>query len=162
MSTWLTQMREPARQAELNAAIELMHFGYRAMVAKADRVLATRGLSRMHHRILYFVARLPRPSVNELLRTLAVSKQALNGPLRDLYAQQLIAFERAAEDARVKRLTLTPAGRRLEGRLSALQRQQFETVFASAGAEAEAGWRAAMAVLAAPELERSARVLPRG
>src|SRR5512139_1669753 len=137
-------MREPARQAELNAAIELMHFGYRAMVAKADRVLAARGLSRVHHRILYFVARLSRPSVNELLRTLAVSKQALNGPLRDLYAQQLIAFEREADDARVKRLTLTAAGKRLEGRLSALQRQQFEGVFAVAGDVAEAGWRVAM------------------
>jgi len=155
-------MREPARQAELNAAIELMHFGYRAMVAKADRVLAARGLSRVHHRILYFVARLSRPSVNELLRTLAVSKQALNGPLRDLYAQQLIAFERATEDARVKRLTLTPAGKRLEGRLSALQRQQFEAVFAAAGATAEVGWRAAMVVLAAPELDRAGRLLPRG
>ncbi len=162
MSIWLTHMREPARQAELNAAIELMHFGYRAMVAKPDRVLAARGLSRVHHRILYFVARLPRPSVNELLRTLAVSKQALNGPLRDLYAQQLIAFERAAEDARVKRLALTPAGRRLEGRLSALQRQQFEAVFAAAGPTAEAGWRAAMALLAAPELARAGRALPHG
>jgi DNA-binding MarR family transcriptional regulator len=153
-------MRDAERQAALNAAIELMHFGYRAMVAKADRVLAARGLSRVHHRILYFVARLPRPAVNELLRTLAVSKQALNGPLRDLYAQQLIAFERGADDGRVKRLALTPAGKRLEGKLSALQRQQFEAIFAAVGAPGEAGWRAAMAVLAAPELGRSGRQLP--
>jgi DNA-binding MarR family transcriptional regulator len=152
-------MRDASREAALNAAIELMHFGYRSMVAKPDRVLAARGLSRMHHRILYFVARLPRPAVNELLRTLQVSKQALNGPLRDLYAQQLIGFERGAEDARVKHLSLTPAGKRLEGRLSALQRQQFAAVFAAAGPEAEAGWRAAMGALAAPELERSGRVL---
>jgi DNA-binding MarR family transcriptional regulator len=153
-------MQDPARQVALNDAIELMHFGYRAMVAKADRVLATRGLSRVHHRILYFVARLPGRGVNELLRTLGVSKQALNGPLRDLYAQQLIAFERGALDARVKRLVLTPAGRRLEGRLSALQRRQWEAVFGAAGPDAEQGWRAAMAVLAAPELARAGRKLP--
>jgi DNA-binding MarR family transcriptional regulator len=152
-------MRDAPRQAALNAAIELMHFGYRSMVAKPDRVLAARGLSRMHHRILYFVARLPRPAVHELLRTLQVSKQALNGPLRDLYAQQLIVFERGAVDGRVKHLSLTPAGKRLEGKLSALQRQQFAAVFAAAGPDAEAGWRAAMGALAAPELERSGRVL---
>ena len=71
--------------------------------------------------------RLPSPSVSTLLRTLGVTKQALNGPLRDLYAQKLITFTRAATDARVKQLSLTPEGRKLEGRLSALQRAQSGT-----------------------------------
>ena len=153
-------MREPARQAALNAAIELMYFGYRAMVAKPDRLLATRGLSRAHHRILYFVARLGTPRVHELLRTLGVTKQSLNGPLRDLYAQQLIAWEPDAADARVRKLKLTPTGRALEGKLAALQRQQFETIFAAEGEAHERGWRAVATRLAAAELARSGRDVP--
>jgi DNA-binding MarR family transcriptional regulator len=150
------------RQVELNAAIELLHFAYRALIAKPDRMLAARGLSRVHHRILYFVARLPRPSVNELLRVLGVSKQALNRPLRELYAQKLIRFERASEDARIRRLELTAAGKRLEGKLSALQRQRFTAAFAASGANAEAGWREVMLRFALPEIERARRRLPDG
>ena len=153
-------MLDPSRRLALDAAIEAMHFAYRAMTARPDALLASRGLSRVHHRILHFVVRMTRPSVGELLRTLGVTKQALNGPLRDLYAQQLIAFERAEDDARVKRLSLTPAGRRLEGRLSALQRAQFEAVFAEAGPTAEEAWRDVIARLAAPELARAHYQLP--
>ena len=148
------------RRLELDAAVELTHFAYRAMTARPDALLAARGLSRVHHRILHFVVRLPRPSVKELLRTLGVTKQALNGPLRDLYAQKLITFTRAADDARVKHLSLTPEGRKLEGRLAALQRAQFAAVFDAEGAAAEAAWRAVMRRLAAPEITQARYVLP--
>lgn len=151
---------DPRRPRELDAAIELTHFAYRSMTAKPDALLAARGLSRVHHRILHFVVRLSRPSVGELLRTLGVTKQALNGPLRDLYAQRLVTFERAGDDARVKRLSLTAAGRGLERRLSALQRAQFAAVFAAAGPDAEAAWRAVTALLAGPELVRAGYALP--
>lgn len=153
-------MPDAPRRDALDAAIELTHFAYRAMIAKPDALLAARGLSRVHHRILHFVARMATPSVGELLRTLGVTKQSLNGPLRDLYAQQLITFARAPDDARVKHLSLTPAGRKLEGRLSALQRAQFAGVFDTVGKDAEAAWRDVMARLAAPEIARSGHRLP--
>jgi DNA-binding MarR family transcriptional regulator len=152
-------MVDLTRQNELNNAIELMHFGYRAMTAEPDQILARLGLGRVHHRILYFVARLPGAGVNQLLRTLQVSKQALNAPLRDLYARKLIAYERSIRDARVKELTLTSAGARLERRLSALQRRQFTAIFAVTGSRAELGWKSVMGELARPELERSGRRL---
>ena len=153
-------MIDPMRAEALNAAIELVHFAYRAMIAKPDEVLAARGLTRVHHRILYFAARSPGMSVNTMLRTLGVTKQALNRPLRELTKARLITMERSDQDARVKRLRLTAAGRRLESRLSALQQQHFATAFAFAGSTAEAGWRRAMAALAAPELRKSGRELP--
>ena len=83
------------RRRQLDGAVELTHFAFRAMTARPDALLASRGLSRVHHRILHFVLRLPAPSVSALLRTLGVTKQALNGPLRDLYAQKLITFTRS-------------------------------------------------------------------
>src|SRR4029453_5092947 len=131
-------MLDQKRRLALDAAIELTPFAHRAMTARPDALLATRGLSRVHHRILHFVVRLPKPSVSELLRTLRISKQGLNGPLRDLYGQKLITYTRAPDDARIKHLSLTAEGRKLEGRLSALQRAQFAAVFEAEGAAAEA------------------------
>jgi len=153
-------MLDQERRLALDAAIELTHFAYRAMTARPDALLASRGLSRVHHRILHFVVRLPKPSVSQLLRTLGVSKQALNGPLRDLYAQKLITYTRAPDDARVKNLTLTSEGRKLEARLSALQRAQFAAVFEAEGAAAEEAWSAVMRRLAAPEIDQSGYQLP--
>lgn len=153
-------MVDAKRRGELDAAIELIHFSYRELVVRPDRVLAARGLARAHHRILYFVAKLRQPSVSELLQALAVSKQALAGPLRDLYAQQLIRYERGVPDARVKRLALTDAGRKLEARLAAQQRQAFEAAFVVAGAAAEAGWRDVMRRLAADAMRRAGRPSP--
>ena len=146
-----------SRRASLDAAIELMYFAYRGMVAKPDRVLAARKLGRAHHRILFFVARLERPTVGELLRTLAVSKQSLSGPLRDLKAQDLIAWERDEGDARVRRLSLTRDGRKLEARLSVLQRRHFAAIFGAGTGADEAGWRAVMVRLAKAELAASGR-----
>ena len=45
------------RQAELREAIELFFFGYRAFTAPPDRLLEAWDLGRVHHRVLYFVAR---------------------------------------------------------------------------------------------------------
>jgi len=148
-------MKDAQRRLALDAAVELTHFAYRAMTARPDALLAARGLSRVHHRILHFVVRLPNPSVGDVLRTLGVSKQALSGPLRDLYAQRLITYSRSADDARVKHLSLTTDGRKLEGRLAALQRAQFAAVFDADGPAAEAAWRSIMRRLAACELAQA-------
>ncbi len=145
------------RADQLNAAIELLHFAYRAMIARADQLLARRGLGRLHHRILYFLARSPGSSVSALIRTLGVSKQALNAPLRQLLAQDLVSQSRAATDQRIRKLDLTAAGRRLEARLSALQREQFADAFGTVGAEAERAWRETMRRFAEPEMRKAGR-----
>jgi len=153
-------MIDAKRRGELDIAIELLHFSYRELVVRPDRVLAARGLARAHHRVLYFVAKLGAPAVSELLRALGVSKQALAGPLRDLVAQQLVRFERGAVDARVKHVVLTETGCKLEARLAAQQRQAFDQAFGAAGVQAEDGWRAVMAVLAADAMRRAGRPVP--
>jgi DNA-binding MarR family transcriptional regulator len=129
------------RQAELRESIELLFFGYRSFTARPDRILARRGLGRVHHRILYFVGREPGMSVNRLLATLAVSKQALNAPLRRLLESKLVSAQSAAHDRRVKELRLTAEGARLEQQLTGTQMNQLSEVFAAAGGEAEIAWR---------------------
>jgi DNA-binding MarR family transcriptional regulator len=136
-----------ARETALRLAIEQFYFGYRAFTVQPDRILAQRGLGRVHHRILYFVGRNPRISVNALLSMLGVSKQALNAPLRQLVEMQLMAMDTAEHDKRVRQLSLTPSGAELEAQLTGTQMRQLHAVFEQVGASAEAGWHQVMRYL---------------
>ncbi|WJW76437.1 MarR family winged helix-turn-helix transcriptional regulator [Thiohalobacter sp. IOR34] len=136
------------RIGELNAALEALHFGFRALTAHPDERLARLGYSRVHHRVLYFIARNPECSINELLDIMRVSKQYLHRPLRQLIDDGLVVVRQDLHDRRVKRLRLTPKGKRLEATLTGEQRKQLARVFDRAGPEAEAGWRQVMALLA--------------
>ena len=124
----------------LNDAWRVMHFALRAVVAEPDRMLAKRGLTRVHHRILFFVAREPAVSVGALQATLDVTKQALNAPLKQLQAQGLIVLVKADHDARVRELRLTSEGTQLEAKLTGEQHRMFADAFVQAGEDAKAGW----------------------
>lgn len=137
----------PEAEAALRLAIERFYFGYRTFTALPDHILAERGLGRVHHRILYFVGRRPSISINELLSTLKVSKQAINTPLRQLVEMQLVSMQVAGHDRRVRQLRLTEVGIALEARLTGLQMQLLQSAFAQAGPGAEQGWHQVMACL---------------
>lgn len=122
--------------------METFFFGYQAFTAKADDMLARRGLSRVHQRILFFIAREPGLSNKALLKVLNVSKQALNIPLRQLLEMQLVAMETDAADKRKRRLSLTRGGAALEQTLRREQMRLVQAALASAGADAAEGWLA--------------------
>ena len=142
-------MVDPNRPEELRSAIELLYFAYRGFTDRADRILERRGLGRVHHRILYFIGRRPDVSVRGLLDLLAVSKQALNAPLRQLLEMDLVTAVADPADRRAKNLRLTPEGQRLEAELTGTQMKLLASSFAKAGANAEAGWRRVMEKLIA-------------
>ena len=142
-------MVDVSRDQQLNEALELFFFAYREFTAYPDQVLRERGLQRVHHRILYFVGRNPGLAVNELLRTLGVTKQALNAPLRHLLERGMVASAVGEHDRRSRALTLTDAGAALERELSGSQRTQLAAVFADSGVGSEAAWRDVMRRIAA-------------
>jgi len=135
------------RENELNLALESMHFGFRAMIHKPDQRLAQLGLARIHHRLLYFVARDPACSVNELLKTMHITKQYLHRPLRQMIDLGYIKQSTDAGDRRVRRLQLTAKGKKLEHELSEVQRKRFAEIFERVGPKAEKHWREVMAML---------------
>jgi DNA-binding MarR family transcriptional regulator len=135
------------RQQQLNQALEAMHFGFRAMTYQPDRRLAELGLSRVHHRVLYFIGRQPDCSVNELLDTMRVSKQYLHQPLKKIVGLGYGEQRRDSQDRRVRRLRLTARGRKLEFELSEVQRRRFAEIFEQVGPQAEKHWRQVMARL---------------
>ena len=136
------------REQELNLALEAMFFGFRAMVHKPDQRLAELGMSRIHHRLLYFIGRNPGCSISQLLQILQVSKQYLNRPLKQLIDDKFILCKVDTIDRRIKRLMLTQRGLELEEQLTGEQRKRFGEIFQQVGPQAEKSWRQVMQMLA--------------
>ncbi|MBC3362476.1 MarR family transcriptional regulator [Pseudomonas sp. SWRI154] len=135
----MLDLKHPTSQ---QMAMEAFFFGYQAFTAKADEMLERRGLSRVHQRIVFFIARYPSLSVKELLALLGVSKQALNMPLRQLMEMHLVNSVASETDKRKRLLELTAEGERFEQALRREQVKLLERVFAEAGEAAVDGWLA--------------------
>lgn len=133
----MTNIKNTATQ---QVAMEAFFFGYQAFTAKADEMLARRGLSRVHHRILFFIAKYPGQSMKELLGYLGVSKQALNMPLRQLQEMHLVESLTAEDDKRKRLLGLTAEGGKLEQALRREQAKLLQRAFTEAGETAVNGW----------------------
>jgi DNA-binding MarR family transcriptional regulator len=133
---------------ELDDALELMYFGWRGMTLAADEYLDTLGLSRVHHRILYVIARRPCISVGSLIEVIGVSKQALNRPLNLLLRRDLVISERSAEQHRSKLLSLTDEGKRVENRASSHERKVMKKAFDSVGSSGAEAWKMVMKTIA--------------
>ena len=135
----MLDLKNPTTQ---QTAMEAFFFGYQAFTAKADEMLARRGLSRVHHRILFFIAKYPGLSIKQLLGYLGVSKQALSTPLRQLLEMHLVESLTAADDKRKRLLGFTAEGAKLERALRREQAKLLQRAFAEAGEAAVGGWLA--------------------
>jgi DNA-binding MarR family transcriptional regulator len=139
------------REAEVRRGVELLYFGYAAMIRGADRLLAERGLGRAHHRALYFIARQPGLAVSDLLRLLAITKQSLSRVLSDLVKEGLVDSRVGDFDRRQRRLTLTAAGAALEAALFEALRERVSAAYQQAGQAAVTGFWSVLLGLIPPE-----------
>lgn len=146
-------MFDQLEQEELLEAIELFYFSYRSFTAGPDEILQAQDLSRVHHRILYFVSRNPHISINELLKILKVSKQALNAPLRKLIELGMVLPKPAEHDRRIKQLTLSKKGKSLETKLTNTQLKHLDAAFKGSKNSSVKNWKELMKQisLTAPE-----------
>ena len=142
----MLDLKKPLAQQE---AMQAFFFGYQAFTAKADEMLERRGLSRVHQRIVFFIARYPTLSVKQLLELLGVSKQALNIPLRQLQEMHLVHSVASETDKRKRLLQLTEEGLRFEQSLRREQVKLLQRAFSEAGEAAVAGWLAVNQALSA-------------
>jgi DNA-binding MarR family transcriptional regulator len=153
------------REAEVRHGIELLYFGYAAMIRGADRILDRHALGRAHHRALYFIARRENLAVSDLLRLLAITKQSLSRVLSDLVRLELVESRVGPTDRRQRLLRLTPAGAALEAELFEALRETVAHAYAAAGQGAVTGFWAVLSGLIPPEdralvlaLDRAARI----
>lgn len=141
-------MPDLKKSAVQRQIMESFFLGYQAFTAKPDEMLARRGLSRVHHRILFFIASYPDLSVKELLSYLGVTKQALNTPLRQLIEMHLVESLTAEDDKRKRMLRFTAEGAKLEQALRREQVRLLQRAFDDAGEQAVDGWLAVNQALA--------------
>jgi len=139
---------------ELNRCLEHMHFAFRNLVREPDRVLAKYGLGRAHHRALYCIAK-RAPSVGEAAARLGVSHQGFHKTMRDLIERDLVRSHPDQANRRIRRLTLTPRGRRLEQQINDIQRAMFADVGKIVGTKRMAAWATVMDTLASQAPTRS-------
>lgn len=132
------------RESEVRRGIELLYFGYGNLTRSVDQGLASHGLGRAHHRVLYFVARQPDLTVSELLGLLAITKQSLGRVLGDLTERALVEMRPGERDRRQRLLRLTPAGQVLEAELFDTVRTRLSAAYASAGQNAVGGFWAVL------------------
>lgn len=132
----------------LDRSLELLHFGFRGLTVEADRFLATAGLSRVHHRMLYVIARADQISVGDLAATLGVSKQAAHRPLAQLFERELVTYHREPERHRFKLLALTEQGTQMEATATEFERTRLRDAFAQTDAQGQQAWMAVMLALA--------------
>ena len=72
------------REDAIRGGMDLLLFANTRHLKRADEKLASLGLGRAHHRVLYFVSRRPDLIVAERLSILAISKHAYNRGAKDL------------------------------------------------------------------------------
>lgn len=124
----------------MDEALELMYFGWRGMTREADRYLATLGLTRVHHRVLYSIARGNDLTISDLLSILDISKQALHRPMTMLIDKGYVTTASHPTMHRFKILRLTAAGRKVEDQASERERRVMSRAFASGGDRAFRAW----------------------
>lgn len=137
----MTETRQPAaiNEEALRQAIELMFFAYRDFTAEPDAILAEYGLSRAHHRVIYFVGRNPGIAVNQLLDILKITKQSLARVLRQLIDEGFIEQRTDGFDRRRRLLHLLDKGQSLERQLTECQARRIAGAYTQAYAEAGPG-----------------------
>jgi len=143
-----TQERGLRRLHPLDDALEAMYFGWRGMTREADQYLATLGLSRVHHRMLYAIARREGITITELLDILGVTKQALHRPMKQLIEGGYVVAMRDPSRHRYKCLALTPSGQAVEHQASSHERDVMERAFKRVGRGGRDAWSEVMAAVA--------------
>jgi DNA-binding MarR family transcriptional regulator len=105
----------------------VLHFMLQLSLGEdADTRLSTRGMGRVHHRILYFAHFTPGIAVGELLEVLRVKHQNIQAALRQLVNDGYIATRPSPQDGRVKQLHCTTKGDKLLEFVSGGQRERIE------------------------------------
>jgi DNA-binding MarR family transcriptional regulator len=139
-------------QDELDRDLWLFHLAFRGLVRQPDEILARQGLSRIHNRLLFVIGRAGEISVGDIAQALAVSRQAIHGPMKQLRDLGLIVSQPHAHKRTIQLVRLTPRGARLELAVNEVQRRHLAKAFEALPPTAVRGWRRVMAALG--ELER--------
>ena len=113
----------------------LFYFAYKTFINTADDIIKNHGMSRQHHRFLFFIDQMPGITMKDLLDTLEISKQASHASLKKLKEKGLIRYVDSDNDRRVKQLYPTKEGSELVHTLNKAQNELLQKTFEEAGTD---------------------------
>jgi DNA-binding MarR family transcriptional regulator len=122
-----------------------------SLVEDAEQRLTSRGMGRVHHRILYVAHRSPGITVSELLSVLNVRHQNIQGILRELIEEGYILARQDPTDARIRHLHSSRKGDKLLQFLSADQYKRIERACDRVTSRDVEGYFKVMAAMLGPE-----------
>ena len=138
-------------EQRIHRALALHFMLQLSLVEDAEQRLASRGMGRVHHRILYVAQRCPGITVSELLSVLNVRHQNIQGILRELRDEGSILARQDPTDARTKRLYTSRKGGKLLQFVSADQYERIERACERVTSRDVEGYFKVMAAMLAPE-----------
>ena len=100
--------------AELFAAVQTFH---RAMAEVVHPMFDDVGLTNGQFFLLFFIEKMPRPTVGSIADQLGVRMSTVTHLLNDVEERGLVRRERSSEDRRVVRLVVTSRGSKLLARI---------------------------------------------
>ena len=120
-------MSSPADRPDLAAMVARLS---RRLIAMEQPILAAQGISMWGYIVLAALEQTPSRTQAALARTIGADKTRIIGVLDDLQERGLIHREPDPGDRRVHLLDLTPAGRRLHGKVRQAIRREEERFLA--------------------------------
>ncbi|HGJ0096317.1 TPA: MarR family winged helix-turn-helix transcriptional regulator [Staphylococcus aureus] len=113
----------------------LFYFAYKTFITTADEIIEKYGMSRQHHRFLFFINKLPGITIKSLLEILEISKQGSHATLQKLKEQGLIIEKVLETDRRVKKLYSTDKGDQLIAELNKAQDELLQNIYQQVGSD---------------------------
>lgn len=127
------------REETIRGGMDLLFFANTRHLKHADETLASMGLGRAHHRVMYFVARRPDINVAALLAILDVTKQSFGRVAKQLFEKGLMEQRPGERDRRQRLLRLTSSGAELEKTIFDDLHDNVARAYRAAGGDAVAG-----------------------
>lgn len=122
----------------------LFYFAYKTFINTADEIIEKKGMSRQHHRFLFFIDKVPGITIRNLLKSMEISKQGSHQTLRKLKEEGLVVEKKSQEDGRVKELFATNKGHELVTEINKAQNDLLQNIKAKVGND----WNAMMEEMA--------------
>lgn len=113
----------------------LFHFAYETFINTADEIIEKHGMSRQHHRFLFYISKMPGITLKELLDFLEITKQGSHRTLSKLKEEKLIEEYPSTKDKRMKNLYVTKKGIELVQILNHEQTQMLSNILDEVGTD---------------------------
>lgn len=113
----------------------LFHFAYETFINTADEIIEKHGMSRQHHRFLFYISKMPGITLKELLDFLEITKQGSHRTLSKLKEERLIEEYPSEKDKRMKNLYVTEKGKELVQILNHEQTQMLSNILENVGTD---------------------------